>query len=355
MAETRHVDIAPAEPEFFSPSDAPVTDYPTNGLNQYVVKRKSDGKEVGYTRVTTYIACLEDTSMLTEWKMRLLLEGVAAAETPDENGKAEPVTARVRDLVHRRDLAIAKARKADRKGKLVTGQLATLVDAAYSDFKKAMNALVDELFELGGGREAATKGTDLHALTEVYDTQGIAEVNRMLDDGEITPADFADIEAYGRVMSALGGKITAMEQTVVNHDLKVAGRLDRVILVKLPEIRNAKGEIVYAGDTRARRYVLDVKTGRIDFGQGKIAQQLRMYADAEAYDLETQETSSHGANRTHGLLLHLPAGSAQAHLYVVDLGTGAIGNKLAGEVRAFRNTGKRAYDLTADAAAQLTT
>src|SRR5690606_24646148 len=114
-------------------------DFETNGLGQYKVKRPSDGKMVGYTRTTTYIAVLEDTSALTKWKMRILLEGVAAAEQPDADGKSDPVTARVRDLVHNRDVAIAKARKADRKNKLHPGQLATLVDGAWGDFKKALD------------------------------------------------------------------------------------------------------------------------------------------------------------------------------------------------------------------------
>lgn len=340
---------APAPVEFAKPSDAALLDFEVNGNKQYVVKRPSDGKEVGYTRVTTYISCLEDTAKLTEWKLRILLEGVAAAE----EGGNDAVTARIRDLVHTRDVAIAKARKQDRKGKLVHGQLKTLVDGAFADFKRAMNELAEELHELGGGREAATKGTNIHALCDIAEKEGIAAVNDMLERGEITPSDFADVEAYVEALKRLGAKVTAVEQTIVNHDLKVAGRLDRVVLVKLPQIVNAKGEVIYEGDTRARRYVLDLKTGRVDYSQGKIAQQIRLYAESQAYDLETHETSSHGANRTHGLVLHIAAGSGEARLHIVDLTNGAHGNKLAGEVRAWRNTGKRAIDVTTDVLGQI--
>lgn len=335
--------------DFAAPSEAPRTDFETNGNRQYLVKRPSDGKMVGYTRVTTYIACLEDTAKLTEWKMRLLLEGVAAAETPDDGRvDPDPVTARIRDLAHRRDVAIAKARKQDRKGKLVVGQLATLVDGAMADFKRAMNELADELFELGGGRDAATKGTDIHALCDLYDAEGIAAIDAKLQAGDITPSDFADVEAYARTKKALGLEVVASEQVIVNDDLKVAGRLDRVYMAKLPKIVDGKGNVVYPGDTRRRRYIGDIKTGRVDYAQGKIAQQLRMYAESEAYDLDTHERSSHGANRTHGLLIHLPAGSGEAHVHLVDLATGAEGNKLAGQVRAFRNSGKRAFDTKID-------
>ena len=336
-------------PGFVNPSDAVRPDFQTNGNGQYIVKRPADGKLVGYTRTTTYITALEDTTTLTNWKMRILLEGVAAAETPDVHGKADPVTARVRDLVHNRDLAVAKARKADRKGKLVPGQLATIVDGAWGDFKRAMDALADEVFELGGGREAAARGTNIHALCDLYDREGIDAVGALLDTGTITPSDLADVEAYARACRALNLKVVASEQVVVNDDLKVAGRLDRIYMAKLPELRDPKtGDVIRPADARARRYVGDIKTGRVDYGTAKIAQQIRMYAESEAYDLETHERTSHGANRTTGLLIHLPAGSAKCTVHVVDLGIGGQGNRLVGEVRAFRNTGKRAINLKVD-------
>ena len=332
--------------EFAKPSEAPKVDFEVNGNGQYKVKRLSDGRMVGYTRTTTYIDCLEDKTTLTKWKMRMLLEGVAAAEEP---GEREGVTSQIRELAHRRDVAIAKARKQDRKGKLQPGQLAMLVDGAWGDFKKAMDALADEIFELGGGREAATKGTDIHALCELYDAEGMDAVQEKLDAGEITPADFADVEAYADACRRLGLKVVASEQVIVNDDLKVAGRLDRIYLAKLPEIRDPKtGEVLRVADTRAKRYVGDVKTGRVDYGQAKIAQQIRMYAESSAYDLDTHERSSHGANRTVGLLIHLPAGAAKATVHIVDLATGGRGNKLAGEVRAFRNEGKKAINLNID-------
>lgn len=335
---------------FAKPSEAPQVDFETNGLGQYKVKRLSDGKMVGFTRTTTYIAVLEDTTALTKWKMRILLEGVAAAETPDAEGRMdEPVTAKVRDLVHNRDVAIAKARKADRKGKLHPGQLATLVDGAWGDFKRALDKLADEVFEIGGGREAATKGTDIHALCDLYDSEGIDAVQDKLEAGEITPSDFADVEAYAEACRKLGLKVVAAEQVIVNDDLKVAGRLDRIVLARLPEIRHPKtGEVLRVADARAKRYVLDIKTGRIDYGTGKIAQQIRMYAESSAYDLETHERTSHGANRTAGLVLHLPAGSGEAKVHLVDLAIGGRGNKLAGEVRAFRNEGRKAIQLDTD-------
>jgi len=337
--------------EFGKPSESPKRwEDDTNGLGQYKVARPSDGKVVGYTRVTTYIDALEDKTQLTKWKMRVLLEGVAAAEELAAIGqRSDSPTATIRDLAHRRDVAIAKGRKADRKGKLVPGQLATITDGAWSDFKRAMNDLADELFEIGGGREKAQKGTDLHALVDLYDAEGIDAVGAKLEAGEIAPADLADVEAYGRAVDALGLKVVHAEQVIVNDELKVAGRLDRVFLGKLPAIVDPKtGEELRPADTRAKRYVGDLKTGNVEYSPGKIAQQIRAYAEGQAYDPDTQERSSHGANRTTGILIHLPAGSAKATIHLVDLGIGGHGNKIVGEVRAFRNTGKKAIDLKTD-------
>lgn len=329
---------ADAVESFGQPSEAPKTDFEVNGNGQYKVKRESDGKMVGYTRVTTYISCLEDMKTLTDWKMRILLEGVATAD----GGEADDtVTDRVRALVHNRDVAISKARKADRKGKLEPGTLGPIVNAAWAEFKKGMNALADEVFEIGGGREKATKGTDIHALCDLYDREGITAVGDLLTDGTITPADLADVEAYADAMQRLGAKVIDAERVVVNDDLKVAGRLDRVVMVRLP------------GETRARRRVLDIKTGRVDYGAGKIAQQIEMYAGAKGYDLDTHEREDLKVDRTKGLLLHLPAGEGKATIHVVDLTLGRRGNKLAGEVREWRNAGKRAIDLKTDVLAEL--
>lgn len=333
----------PTPDEFAKPSEAPKVDFETNGNGQYKVKRPSDGKIVGYTRVTTYIANLEDRSKLEDWKMRLLLEGVAINDTEphdrDVTGN-DPVAAIMADLVHRRDVAIAKARKADRKGKLVTGELATYVDGAWKDFKTAVDKLAESMLTLGGVHEKAQKGTDLHALCELYDREGIDAVGDLLTEGKITPADLADVEAYADAIKRAGIKIVyeLIEQTVANHELKVAGRLDRVVYVKFP------------GMTRATRCVGDIKTGRIDYGAGKIAQQLEMYAGATGYDLNTHEETDLKLSRTKAVVIHVPAGTGQAFIYPVDLTLGRKGNKLSGEVRAWRNEGKRAIDYATDLA-----
>lgn len=331
-----------ADETFGKPSEAPAVDFETNGNGQYKVKRPSDGKIVGYTRVTTFIGTNEDRTLLEAWKMRILLEGVGINDSPDESGRIdEPVVAKVRDLMHVRDVAIAKARKDDRKGKLAPGQYGTIVDGAWSAFKRDLDALAESLLELGGAHEKAAKGTQLHELFEVHDREGMDAIDAMAVAGTITSADLADVEAYARAIEAAGIKIIPeyIEAPVVIHDEKIAGRLDRVVMARMP------------GAARAAKYVLDVKSGRIDLGAGKIAQQLEKYSKGTPYDLDTHETlAPHGASRTKALVLHLVPGSAKASIHPVDLSLGRVGNDLSAKVRTFRNDGKRSIDLTVDLA-----
>lgn len=330
-----------AEEEFGVPSEAPLPlEGRTNGNGQYKIVGP-DGKERGYTRVTTYIGCLEDQTMLMKWKSRILLEGVAAIDDLVATGEMladESVVSRVREFVHRRDVKIAKARKNDRKGRLGFGQLEAITSAAWSEFKKALDDLVDAAFEIGGGREKAAKGTDIHALCALAVAEGIDAVGAKLEAGEITPADLADVGAFLAALDKLGARVVAVEKVVVIDDRKVAGRLDYILLVKLP------------GMQRATRLVADLKTGRVDLGAGKIAMQLDNYAEGQGYDdlNPSADREDLKLSRTKALLFHLPAGSGKVTVHIVDLVAGRRGNKLAAEVRAWRNEGKKAIDLKTD-------
>ena len=69
-----------------------------------------------------------------------------------------------------------------------------------------------------------------------------------------------------------------------------------------------------------KRYVTDLKTGSIEFGFGKIAAQLAMYARSRPYDVETgKRMEPHGADLEQGIVIHLPAGEATCTLYWIDL------------------------------------
>ena len=323
---TETVETAVEPVTFAKPSEAPKADFDVNGNGQYKVKRLSDGKVVGYPRVTTYISGLDDSSMLERWRSRIILEGVATGDS------AETV-ATVNALIHNRDVAIEKARRRDRKGKLEPGELATYVDGAWRDFKRGMDALAAEAFEVGGGHEKAAKGTDLHALCAIAVTDGLDPIAEKLRAGEIGASDVTDVKAFLNALDRLGAEVVEVERPVVNDSIPVAGRLDYVVRVKLP------------GEVNRRRRVLDLKTGRIDLSPGKIAMQLALYASSTGYDLDTHEREDLKLDQKTAIVLHLPAGSGRATAHVVDLALARKGVALAGSVRAWRNEGKRTIDV----------
>lgn len=347
---------------FGKPSEAPQPLTLEEGRNGYKIMLLGDDgtpdpKTVRqFTRVTTYIDNLEDKTNLEKWKMRTLLEGVALSDTPDERGRIdEPVVSKVRELMHVRDTALAKAAKADRKGKLEVGELARIEAAAVKAFKDALNVMADELLELGGVHEKANRGTNLHALAELYDAEGIEPIDAKLAAGEITPTDHASIVAYGVAMDAAGIKVVASEVIIVNDgevepwpdangDVPIlkgtgkprthrvgayAGRFDRIVLAKRP------------GDARASRVIADIKSGRLDYGLAKVEQQVAMYADGQAYDLETGERTPLGAVKSWGLVIHLPQGEGTCTIHVLDLARGRKANGLSAQVRAHRAAAQR--------------
>lgn len=318
-------------------------DFETNGIGQYKVKRPSDGKLVGYTRVTTFIGCIDDESNLNKWKRRTLLEGLVVNEDQVVAGGSDLLMSRFRDLLHRRDVDLAKARKKDRKGKYAPGERAEVDEQTWREFKRDADAIAEELMELGGVHEKANKGTDLHDLSQLYfetggPNGGLDAVGEQLTNGTITPSDLADIEALDRAVKASGFKWERSEVMVVNDEAKIAGRLDGTGMVRLP------------GSKRATRVVFDIKTGRIDMGT-KIPMQLANYAGMKGYDpANPDEREDLKINATKALLIHLPAGKGECHIYVVDLPTGRVGNRLATEVRKFRSAGKKGIDTSVDLA-----
>jgi hypothetical protein len=309
------------------------------GRNGYVVVQPGNVKKtLQYTRITTFIKLIEDKSNLEKWSKRKLLAGLVIDQTPDESGAVVDRLGKVRDLIHNRDVMVAKARKADRKGKLGVGELATLIDGAERTLREPLNAIVEELELLGGSKDAAQKGTDIHALTEIYDAEGIEPIAQLLADEKITPADFADLEAYGAAMQAAQIKVLETEVMVVNDEKRRAGRLDKVVMVRFP------------GFVKSVRCVADVKTGSLEYGIS-VPMQLENYSSMEAYDPENPtERRKLGLSPTRAVVIHLPQGKGECHIYPVDLATGRLGNRITQEAREYRNTAKKGIDFATDLA-----
>ncbi|MFM9815789.1 hypothetical protein ACKI16_45870, partial [Streptomyces scabiei] len=152
-------------------------------------------------------------------------------------------------------------------------------------------------------------------------------------------------------------KVIESEAVIVNDEMGYAGRLDRIIMVRLPELvigKGTLGEYVRPADQRARRYVADIKSGRVDLGAGKIARQLAAYALGDLYDLETGERTRHSAVRDVALVFHLPQGAGVCTVHPVDLKAGTTLLKLSAEVRRARNTGRKTIDTSVDIASLAT-
>lgn len=134
-------------------------------------------KRVAYRRVTTFIACLEDTYNLMAWKNRQVAYGMG----------------RRKDLV----LAAAASDPAD---------------------KRKLNEIAEKATEYAMASASATTGTALHALTE------------RIDRGQ--PIDYipdeyqADIEAYRRATASI--EWLGIESFRVHDDWQVAGTADRI-------------------------------------------------------------------------------------------------------------------------------
>lgn len=359
-----------ATDDFAKPSEAPRE--LEEGRNGYKIIQldaagKPDPRKVRQmTRVTTFVSNIDDETTLKKWDKRNVAEGLALDATSPESAGLVP---KINELAHRRDVAIAKAIKADRKGRLGVGEVATLIADAEKVAKDAIDAIVEEAAELAGRSSKARAGTHLHALAEISDEKGIDEVRRMHEAGEtilnvetgeevpITATDLASIEAYDERMRRLGAKVIESEAVIVNDEMGYAGRLDRIIMARLPELvigKGTLGEYVRPADQRARRYVADIKSGRVDLGAGKIARQLAAYALGDLYDLETGERTRHSAVRDVALVFHLPQGAGVCTVHPVDLKAGTTLLKLSAEVRRARNTGRKTIDTSVDIASLAT-
>ncbi len=234
------------------------------------------GKPKPYTRCTTYVGALEDTYNLAKWQQRMVAIGLA----------------------HRPDYVLEVAGIGDLTG-----------DPVADKIKKAkLDVVAEKAIEAAKASAAATVGTALHALAERHD--------RGQATGPIPAAYQADIEAYKTVTAGMRHKW--VEQMCVQDKLQVAGTPDRITTY------------------RGKRYIVDLKTGSIEWGASKIAMQLAMYAQSLVYDPATGERSRHDADLDRGIVIHLPAGTGRAQLYWVDLKLGAEGIRYARNTRQWR-------------------
>lgn len=222
------------------------------------------GREVTYTRVTTFIDCVDDKSAIARWGERQLVKGLLG-----------PRGARFR--------AEASSMLTD-------------------DMKNNLNTLIRKIKESAGAEDQAAIGTAVHAITERHDLG--------LPLGYVDDLYANDLGAYIEVTKYL--RHVLVERMLVNDELETAGTPDRITEYHACEV---------CGN---HRYIFDLKTGRVDaYTQNSMAMQLSIYAHSRIYDSFTGERSDLPDICLHkGIICALPAGSGIAELQWVDIATG---------------------------------
>lgn len=188
--------------------------------------------------------------------------------------------------------------------------LVMAVQACSPADKSAIDAHCQTALDVAASSAAANIGTALHKFTEAYDR------NAGPLDGSVSTEVRLDIEAYAEATACL--KMVGIEQFVVNDPLKVGGTFDRLV------------------EYNGVRYIADIKTGTLDYGMGKIAMQLAMYARSRTYNPTTYERTDLDVDVYRAIVIHLPAGQGKCFLRWVDIATGWEGVHLAEQVREWR-------------------
>lgn len=189
--------------------------------------------------------------------------------------------------------------------------LVMAVQACGPDDKSAVDAHCQTALDVAQSSAAANIGTALHKFTEQHDYG-------TLDMTTVPELYRPDIKAYAEVMRQAKLRVQQVETFVVNDAIKVGGTFDRTVAIG------------------GKMYVLDVKTGSIDYGMGKIAMQLAVYAHSRHYDPATGQRTDLDVDLERAIVAHLPAGTGKCFLRWVDIATGWEGVHLAGQVRAWR-------------------
>lgn len=181
--------------------------------------KQPDGKELPYTRCTTYVGCLEDSHNLTQWKLRQVTIG----------------------LTQRSDLIALASNRVDDKS--------------------ALNQIVTDAMDAANSQRAANLGTALHEATELWHSGIPLE--------RIHPDHQADLRAY---IKAIDGITThQVEQPLVLDSLQIAGTCDRIIELpngekqiadlKTGDIEWSAGKIAMQIAVYAHSDLYDIETG----------------------------------------------------------------------------------------------
>lgn len=262
-----------------------------------------------FTRVTSFAGVLDDRTQVEQWRERIIATGYSV----------DPAL-------------LAEFRAVDQS------DLHDLDPDVVTACKQRLNELNRRAFDVGDFVQAAQKGTDLHKLAEHADRGESLPQVLTGDNGvtrEVTLQDRADVMAWRRTLDVLDVDILDVERFVVCDDIGAAGTLDR-----RGHIRRTPRTGTWCDCGLPK--IIDAKTGRVDYGGGKMSQQLAVYAHSDGYEPVTGARVALPSCTHVGVIIHLPHGTGSASVHTVDLTAGwETGIELARQVRAYRNESKR--------------
>ena len=244
---------------------------PKDRWGRYLVT-SPDGKQRGYTRVTTIAKTCDDEGALKAWANRMVVTG----------------------LINRSDLLASASTKLDDKN--------------------ALNKICQEAITAGGGSSRANLGTALHSLTEQID---------LGKKPPILPGLQGDLDAYTATLAKYGVHIMPhyIESVVIHDDKEYAGTLDRIVEVD--------GRMYIADLKTGTDLSYSWREIAIQLAAYNDAPHIYDYKTGVRTSLPMIE-------KDRAIVFHLPAGEARCELHWVDLESGRQGLELALSVRAWR-------------------
>jgi hypothetical protein len=266
-------------------------DFDRDGWGRPKVKLPDAAKVIAYTRCTTFVDALDEKYKLSQWQQRMVAVG----------------------LSQRQDLLLGVSSLAD--------LLLLPTDEVPKDAKQKADSYCEQAIEAARGTAAATTGTALHELT------------RALDEGRpikvLPDTARADLESYAQATQ--GFRALYIEHPMVEDGLQIGGTPDRIV--------QFDGKV----------YIADVKTGSIEFGALKIAEQLAVYAHSTLYDpVARKRLKTPNIDKRRAIVIHLPAGKGQCQLRWVDIERGWQAVQVAKQVRMWRQARNWYQDIELD-------
>lgn len=251
-------------------------DVPRDRYGRYLLP-DAGGKNIGWTRATTFAATLAESYGLRVWEQRQVVWG----------------------LSRRPDLL----------------SLATTI--VGPEDKKALGEIVEAAHEAGATKAKANRGTAIHAAI------GAVEIGGRFED---VPAEFKPhVAAYFAEVVAKGLTILPeyIERTGICPDFGVAGTFDNLVLCPDGKVR-----------------VLDKKTGNLDYAEIEFAVQLALYAHFRAlrnYATNQWEPMPEVAT-DYAIIAHIDPASGKTELERVNITLGWAWARTCAEVQDIRKT-----------------